>query len=54
MDLDLEFEPELDPAALEVLPAETGLTGGCEPTCNTTWQTIGCKNWTYIPPTETP
>lgn len=38
MDLDLELQPELDPAALELLPAEHGLTGcpivtACQDSC---------------------
>lgn len=46
MELDLECEPELDPAALELLPAEPVLTGCGDPaTCGKTcvltiWLTI--------------
>lgn len=50
MDLELELAPDLDPAALELLPAESGLTGGftcgftevCDPTCGATLSAITC------------
>lgn len=49
MDLELELVPDLDPAALELLPDGVGLTGGtcgftevCDPTCATTFSMITC------------
>lgn len=38
MELEYDFLPESDPAALELLPDEAGLTGGCGPVtaCNET------------------
>jgi hypothetical protein len=40
MELEREIDLALDPAALDLLPAEQGLTGGCIFECEHEW-TIG-------------